>query len=296
MAEEASSIVTSLAFIFMLMDSSEMFWRDSKSLATSCAEYSIGLLPSPQAPKLKLNPIKMTHFRIFIQFSEPLLSRSLENPQSPQNLKEYQLFKSVFKVIRDLAYVLLAFYMKQMSKVSKDQAEAAISQMLLYIGENPDREGLKKTPHRVAKAFLELTEGYQQDPREILSTTFSESYNDMVVVRDIEFWSLCEHHLLPFHGRATVGYIPKDRVVGLSKIGRLVQCFSRRLQVQEKMTQQIAYSMMEHLNPQGVGVIVKASHQCMAMRGVKAPAEMVTSCLLGQFLDPTTRNEFLSFR
>lgn len=183
-----------------------------------------------------------------------------------------------------------------MSKVSKEQAESAISQMLLYIGEDPQREGLKKTPHRVAKAFLELTEGYKQDPKEILSTTFSESYNDMVVVRDIEFWSLCEHHLLPFHGRVTVGYIPKDRVVGLSKIGRLVQCFSRRLQVQEKLTQQIASSMMEHLNPEGVGVIVKASHQCMAMRGVKAPAEMVTSCLLGQFLDPTTRNEFLSFR
>jgi len=195
-----------------------------------------------------------------------------------------------------LAYELLAHYMCEMSKISKDEAEAAVSKMLLYIGEDPNREGLKKTPHRVTKAFLELTEGYKQNPAEILSTTFSESYSDMVVVRDIEFWSLCEHHLLPFHGTATVGYIPKDRVVGLSKIGRLVQCFSRRLQFQAKMTQQLAHSMMEHLNPLGVGVIVKARHQCMAMRGVRAPAEMLTSCLLGQFLDPTTRNEFLSFR
>ncbi len=183
-----------------------------------------------------------------------------------------------------------------MSKVTKEQAEAAVSQLLLYIGEDPQREGLKKTPHRVSNAFLELTEGYRQNPGEILSTTFSAAYSDMVVVRDIEFWSLCEHHLLPFHGSVTVGYLPKGRVVGLSKIGRLVQCFSRRLQVQEKMTQQIATAMMEHLQPLGVGVIVKASHQCMAMRGVKSPAEMVTSSLMGQFLEPATRNEFLSFR
>lgn len=180
--------------------------------------------------------------------------------------------------------------------VSKEQAEAAVKQILEFVGEDPAREGLLKTPHRVAKSFLELTEGYRQDPAKILATTFSESCDEMVVVRDIEFWSLCEHHLLPFHGRVTVGYLPKDRIVGLSKIGRVVQCFSRRLQVQEKMTQQIANAIMEHLKPHGVGVIVRANHQCMAMRGVKSPAEMVTSCLLGQFLDPATRAEFLNFR
>ncbi len=181
-------------------------------------------------------------------------------------------------------------------KVPKEAAEEAITRILQYIGEDPKREGLVRTPHRVAKAFLELTEGYDQDPAEILSTTFSEPCDEMVVVRDIEFWSLCEHHMLPFHGRVTVGYLPKEKIVGLSKIGRVVQCFSKRLQVQEKMTQQIANAIMEHLKPHGVGVIVKAVHQCMAMRGVKSPAEMVTSCLLGQFKDPATRAEFLSFR
>jgi GTP cyclohydrolase I len=183
-----------------------------------------------------------------------------------------------------------------MTKTTREEAEAAVKKILEYIGEDTAREGLLKTPYRVAKSFLELTEGYQQDPQQILSTTFAEACDEMVVVRDIEFWSLCEHHLLPFHGVATVGYLPRDRVVGLSKIGRVVQCFSRRLQVQEKLTQQIANAIMEHLHPHGVGVIVKASHQCMAMRGVKSPAEMVTSCLLGQFRDPATRAEFLSFR
>lgn len=176
------------------------------------------------------------------------------------------------------------------------KAEAAVKELLQFIGEDPQREGLQKTPQRVAKAFLELTEGYRQNPSEILSTTFTEACDELIVVRDIEFWSLCEHHLLPFHGRATVGYLPKDRIVGLSKLARIVHCFSRRLQVQEKLTTQIANAVMEHLQPQGVGVIIKATHQCMTMRGVKTPAEMLTSCLLGQFKDPTTRQEFLSFR
>lgn len=175
-------------------------------------------------------------------------------------------------------------------------AQAAVTQLLSFVGEDPSREGLRRTPERVAKAYLEMTEGYQQDPKEILSTTFSEKCDEMVVVRNIPFWSLCEHHMLPFHGTATVGYLPKDKIVGLSKIGRVVHCFSRRLQVQEKLTQQIAHSIMDHLQPQGVGVIIKAVHQCMAMRGVKTPAEMLTSCLLGQFRDPATRSEFLQFR
>lgn len=183
-----------------------------------------------------------------------------------------------------------------MSEVSKEEAEGAVRKILQFIGEDPEREGLQRTPHRVAKAFSELTEGYRQDPQQILSTTFSAEYDEMVVVRDIKFWSLCEHHLLPFHGTATVGYLPKERIVGLSKIGRLVHCFSRRLQVQEKLTQEIANAMMEYLQPQGVGVIIKATHQCMAMRGVRTPAEMVTSCLLGQFREPGTRSEFLTFK
>lgn len=176
------------------------------------------------------------------------------------------------------------------------KAEESIKTILEFIGEDPSREGLKKTPYRVAKSYLELTEGYQEDPSEILSTTFSQACDEMIVVRDIKFWSLCEHHLLPFHGTAVVGYLPKDRIVGLSKIGRVVHCFSRRLQVQENLTSQIANSIMEHLQPHGVGVIIKANHQCMAMRGVRTPAEMVTSCLLGAFRDPATRAEFLGFR
>jgi len=176
------------------------------------------------------------------------------------------------------------------------RAEESVRNLLTFIGEDPMREGLVKTPQRVAKAYQELTEGYRQDPKKILSTTFNEACDEMVVVRDIQFWSLCEHHLLPFHGQAIVGYLPKERIVGLSKIGRIVHCFSRRLQVQEKLTQQIASSIMENLQPHGVGVIIKAVHQCMAMRGIRTPAEMVTSCMLGVFLEPATRQEFLSFK
>ena len=176
------------------------------------------------------------------------------------------------------------------------RGEAAVAEILKLIGEDPARDGLKKTPHRVVKAYLELTQGYHQNPSDILSTTFEERCDEMVVVRDIRFWSLCEHHMLPFHGAVTVGYLPKDKIVGLSKIGRLVHCFARRLQVQERFTEQIAHSMMEHLRPHGVGVLVKATHLCMEMRGVKSPAEMQTSCLLGAFRDPATRHEFLSFR
>lgn len=178
----------------------------------------------------------------------------------------------------------------------REGAEAAVRTLIQYIGEDPAREGLAKTPHRVAKAFLEMTSGYTQDPAQILSTTFDDRCDEMVVVRNISFWSLCEHHMLPFHGTATVGYLPKERIVGLSKIGRLVHCFARRLQVQERLTQQVAHALMEHVKPHGVGVIIKAQHTCMEMRGVKTPGEMMTSCLLGQFLDPTTRAEFLALK
>ncbi|MBN8553912.1 MAG: GTP cyclohydrolase I FolE [Deltaproteobacteria bacterium] len=177
-----------------------------------------------------------------------------------------------------------------------DSAEAAVKELIKLIGEDTNREGLKRTPHRVVKSLLELTSGYNLDPKSILSTTFTEKCNEMVVVRNIQFWSLCEHHMLPFHGTATVGYLPKDRIVGLSKIGRLVHCFARRLQVQERMTEEIANALQENLSPYGVGVIVRATHTCMEMRGVKTAAEMMTSCLLGQFREPATRSEFLALR
>jgi GTP cyclohydrolase I len=170
---------------------------------------------------------------------------------------------------------------------------------LLYHVEGPasDREGLDETPARVVRALEELTAGYAQDPGLILSKVFSESdgYDQMVVLRDIEFTSLCEHHLLPFSGTAVVAYIPQGKVVGLSKLARVVECFARRLQLQERMTQQIANAIDEHLTPQGVGVIVAAHHQCMGCRGVKQPrAEMVTSALRGALLrEDSARAEFL---
>lgn len=173
-------------------------------------------------------------------------------------------------------------------------SEDVVRRLIQYVGEDAARDGLQDTPRRVLSALKELTTGYKDSPQEILSTVFEEEYDEMVLVRDIPFWSLCEHHMLPFHGTATVGYIPAGKVVGLSKIARLVQCFAKRLQIQERMTNQIAREIEEWLKPQGVGVIVKASHTCMAMRGVKAAAEMITSSMLGAFRDkPEARQEFL---
>lgn len=177
------------------------------------------------------------------------------------------------------------------------KAEEAVMELLKFVGENPQREGLKKTPGRVIRSLLELTSGYREDPEKILETTFTEAKCDeMVVVKDIRFWSLCEHHMLPFYGTVTVGYLPQDRIVGLSKISRLVHCFSRRLQVQEQLTQQIANALMKYVKPHGAGVIIKANHTCMEMRGARTPGEMMTSCLLGDFREPATRAEFLSLR
>ena len=170
-----------------------------------------------------------------------------------------------------------------------------VVRQLQFLGEDPLREGLKDTPARVIKSLKEMTDGYQQDPEAILQRTFKVDYDQMVVVKGIDFWSLCEHHMLPFHGTATVAYIPKGKVVGLSKIPRLVHCFAKRLQVQENLTQQIANAMQKHLDPTGVAVAIKASHLCMAMRGIKSPGEMVTSCLLGAFRkDAEARAEFLA--
>lgn len=175
--------------------------------------------------------------------------------------------------------------------------EDAVVRLLEWIGEDPSREGLADTPKRVVKAFREMTEGLHRVPADVLGTVFNETSDQMVVVRGIRFSSLCEHHLLPFTGTATVGYVPNGRVIGLSKIPRLVELYAKRPQVQERMTNQIAQALMKHLDPRGVGVVVKAHHSCMGCRGVRQPdAEMVTSCVLGCMKeDPAARNELLEF-
>lgn len=176
--------------------------------------------------------------------------------------------------------------------------EKAIREILVQIGENPDREGLRDTPDRMARMFQELTMGYDASPHDIIhEALFTIKYDEMVVVKDIEFYSLCEHHMLPFFGSCSVGYIPNGKVVGLSKIPRIVEVFSRRLQVQERMTAQIADFLMEELEPLGVAVVAEAHHLCMAMRGImKADASMLTSSMRGAFKkDERTRGEFLSF-
>jgi GTP cyclohydrolase IA len=172
-----------------------------------------------------------------------------------------------------------------------------VRKMLLLIGEDPNREGLRRTPERFEKALRFLTKGYSQDPEKLLNgAMFSVCYDQMVLVRDIEMYSLCEHHLLPFFGKCHVAYIPDKKVVGLSKIARLVNMFSRRLQIQERLTSQIAKAVQEKLSPQGVGVIVEARHLCMVMRGVeKQHSTATTSAMLGVFRDnKQTRDEFLS--
>lgn len=176
--------------------------------------------------------------------------------------------------------------------------EKAIRDILIDIGEDPDREGLRDTPNRMARMFQELTMGYDASPQEIIrEALFTIKYDEMVVVKDIEFYSLCEHHMLPFFGSCSVGYIPNGKIVGLSKIPRIVEVFSRRLQVQERMTAQIADFLMEELEPLGVAVVAEAHHLCMAMRGImKADATMLTSSMRGAFKkDERTRGEFLSF-
>jgi len=173
-------------------------------------------------------------------------------------------------------------------------AQDAVVTLLQYIGEDPERDGLAGTPERVVRAWRELTAGYADDPAEILSRTFEETSDEMIILRGISFHSMCEHHLLPFQGTAAVGYLP-GKVVGISKLARLVHCFARRLQIQERMTRQIADAVQEHLGARGVGVIVRAQHLCMACRGVRQEeTEMVTSAMLGTLRsDATSRAEFL---
>jgi GTP cyclohydrolase I len=184
------------------------------------------------------------------------------------------------------------------NRPNREEAEAAIRTLLRWAGDDPEREGLLDTPKRVAKAFEDWFSGYDQDPEAYLARTFEEvaGYDDMVILRDIRFESHCEHHLAPIIGRAHVGYLPTHRVVGISKLARVVEAFARRLQVQEKMNAQIAHCIQQVLEPKGVAVVIEAAHQCMTTRGVhKTGVTMVTSTMLGDFRDRSdTRREFLN--
>lgn len=175
-------------------------------------------------------------------------------------------------------------------------AEWCVRQLLLHVGENPDREGLRETPARVVRAFKEMFAGYAQDPSVVLKVFEDGACDEMVLVKNITLWSQCEHHILPFHGVAHVGYLPAGKVVGLSKLARLVDVYAKRLQIQERLTQQITGALMEHLKPKGAACVIEATHLCMCARGVKQPGSvMVTSSLKGEFLtNPEVRAEFLT--
>jgi GTP cyclohydrolase I len=178
-----------------------------------------------------------------------------------------------------------------------DRASAAVRELLVAIGEDPDRDGLRDTPDRVARMYHEVLGGLRQQPEDVLTTTFDIGHDEMVLVKDIEVYSMCEHHLVPFHGVAHVGYIPNEdgRITGLSKLARLVDVFARRPQVQERLTSQIADSLVEGLEPQGVIVVIECEHLCMSMRGVRKPgARTVTSAVRGQLRDAATRAEAMS--
>ncbi|MGX1747330.1 MULTISPECIES: GTP cyclohydrolase I FolE [unclassified Brevundimonas] len=181
--------------------------------------------------------------------------------------------------------------------VSQEEAEAAVRTLIRWAGDNPNREGLIETPKRVTKSYRELFQGYEVEPRDYLEKTFEEvgGYDELVVLKDIRFVSFCEHHMLPVVGKAHVAYLPTDRVVGISKLARVVRGYARRLQIQEKMTSEIANAIQDVLRPLGVGVVIEAEHSCMTMRGVDVPgASLSTSCLLGAVReDPRTREEFL---
>lgn len=177
-----------------------------------------------------------------------------------------------------------------------DRLAELYREILKELGEDPDREGLAKSPARAAQALRDFTRGYRQDVATVLNQAiFSEEYDDMVIVRDIEMYSLCEHHLVPFFGTVSVGYLPQGKILGLSKIARLVEMFSRRLQVQERLTHQIAHALEDAVQPRGVAVVVEAKHLCMMSRGVeKQQSSMITSCVLGAFREvPATRKEFM---
>ncbi len=185
---------------------------------------------------------------------------------------------------------------KGKTSVDSKRIEKAVREMLLAVGENIEREGLKETPERVARMYAELLAGMHEDPKEHLRSVFSENYDEIVLLRNIPFYSICEHHLMPFIGSAHVAYLPSGAILGISKLARIVDCFARRLQAQERLTYQIADFIMNNLKPQGVAVVLEASHSCMTIRGIKKPGSvMVTSAVRGIFKkDPKTRNELMS--
>jgi GTP cyclohydrolase I len=186
---------------------------------------------------------------------------------------------------------------RAVGEYDEKRAEAAVRELLLAVGEDPDREGLLETPARVARAYREISAGLYQDPTDVLTTTFDLGHEEMVMVKDIEVYSTCEHHLVPFHGVAHVGYIPgaDGRITGLSKLARLVDVYARRPQVQERLTSQVADALVEVLQPRGVLVVVECEHLCMSMRGVRKPgSRTVTSAVRGQMRDVATRAEAMS--
>jgi len=185
---------------------------------------------------------------------------------------------------------------KKNKVIDTERIIKAVKEILIAVGEDTEREGLKKTPERVARMYTELLGGMHEDPKKHLKSTFTENYDEIVLLRDIAFYSICEHHLMPFIGSAHVAYLPRGTVLGVSKLARIVDCFARRLQTQERLTFQIADFLMESLKSQGVAVILEASHSCMTIRGIKKPGSvMVTSALRGLFRrDPKSRNEVLS--
>jgi GTP cyclohydrolase I len=180
--------------------------------------------------------------------------------------------------------------------VDHARIEAAVREILLAVGEDPDREGLRETPARVARLYDEVFAGLHLDPRDLLRKTFTQKYDEVVLVKDISFASTCEHHLLPFMGKAHIAYLPGGKIVGLSKLARVVEVLARRPQVQERMTEELADLLMEQLGARGVGVILEATHTCMTVRGIRKPDSLcITSAMRGGFRDnPTTRNEFLA--
>lgn len=181
-------------------------------------------------------------------------------------------------------------------QIDTARIERAANEILLAVGEDPNREGLKFTPQRVARMYCELLAGMKEDPEDYVKTTFTEKYDEIVLLRDISFYSICEHHLMPFIGKAHVAYLPDGVVLGISKLARIVDCFAKRLQVQERLTDQIADFLMDNIKPKGIAVVLEASHSCMTIRGIKKPGSvMVTSSLRGTLKkDPRSRSEVMT--
>lgn len=209
--------------------------------------------------------------------------------QYPRNFRFYALWNKQEEQLTDW----LSFPWERAQKEKVDGPQDNIRRILQYIGEDVEREGLRDTPERVVRSYAELFSGYKQDPKDVMKTFVDGKCDEMVVLKNVEFFSTCEHHLLPFTGKAHIAYIPKDRILGLSKLARLLEIYSRRLQVQERLTQQITSSLDEHLKPAGSACVIEASHSCMTCRGVgKQHASMITSSLTGVFRQPEVRAEF----